>query len=49
MTFDDVFHKRFFSSYIYKESNKYNRQISQYRVGLDALLEAERIKEEIFT
>ena len=48
MTFDDVFHKRFFSSYIYKESNKYNRQISQYRVGLDALLEAERIKEEIF-
>ena len=48
MTFDDLFHKRFFSSYIYKESNKYNRQISQYRVGLDALLEAERIKEEIF-
>ena len=33
---------------ISKGVNKYNRQISQYRVGLDALLEAERIKEEIF-
>lgn len=48
MTYDDVFHKRFFNSYIYKESNKYDRKISQYKAGLDALYEAERIKEEIF-
>tara|TARA_B100000900_G_scaffold412048_1_gene433025 strand:- start:2705 stop:3670 length:966 start_codon:yes stop_codon:yes gene_type:complete len=48
MTYDDVFHKRFFHSYIYKESNKYDRNISQYKAGIDALLEAEQIKEEIF-
>lgn len=48
LTFDDVFHKRFFNSYIIKEDNKYDRYISQYKVGLDALLEAQRIKEEIF-
>ena len=48
MTYDDVFHKRFFNSYVYKESNKYDRLISEYKAGLDALYEAERIKEEIF-
>jgi hypothetical protein len=37
-----------FSSFIIKESNKYNREISEYRKGIDALLEAEAIKEEIF-
>ena len=25
LTFDDIFHKRFFNSYIVKESNKYDR------------------------
>jgi gliding motility associated protien GldN len=48
LTYDDIFHKRFFNSYIIKESNKYDRSINQYKVGLDALLESERIKEEIF-
>ena len=48
LTYDDVFHKRMFSSFIIKESNKYNREISEYRKGIDALLEAEEIKEEIF-
>ena len=48
LTFDDIFHKRFFNSLIVKESNKYDRKISQYRVGIDAVLESERIKEEIF-
>ena len=48
LTFDDIFHKRFFSSYIIKESNKYDRKISDYKTGLDAVLESERIKEEIF-
>ena len=37
-----------FSSYIIKEANVMNRKIQQYMLGLDALLEAERIKEEIF-
>ncbi|HSG68703.1 MAG TPA: gliding motility protein GldN, partial [Bacteroidales bacterium] len=44
MTFDDAFWKRMFNSYIYKESNVYDRRISEYATGLDALYEAERIK-----
>ena len=48
LTFDDIFHKRFFTSRIVKESNKYDRKISEYKEGIDALLEAEKIKEEIF-
>lgn len=46
-TFDDVFQKRMFTSYIYKESNVYDRRIDEYRQGLSALLEAERIKTDI--
>lgn len=48
LSFDDLFHKRMFTSYIIKESNVFNRSISDYAVGIDALLESERIKEEIF-
>lgn len=48
-TFDDIFMKRFFGSYITRESNVYNnRGIDQYAVGMDAMLEAERIKTDIF-
>lgn len=45
---DDLFFKRMFSSYITKESNVYDRYIIEYAQGLDALLESERIKEQIF-
>ena len=48
LTFDDAFWKRMFNSYIYKESNVYDRRISEYATGLDALYEAERVKHEIF-
>ncbi|HZH73567.1 MAG TPA: gliding motility protein GldN [Mariniphaga sp.] len=49
MTFDDLFIKRFFNSYIVQESNVYNnREISAYTSGRDALLESKRIEEEIF-
>lgn len=48
LTFDDLFWKRMFSSYIYKEENVYDRKISQYAQGLDALLEAQRIKDNMF-
>jgi len=37
-----------FSSYIYKESNVYDRRISEYVTGIDALFEADRIKNEMF-
>jgi gliding motility associated protien GldN len=46
--FDDIFTKRRFSSYIYKVENVYDRSIAEYATGLDALLESERIKNEIF-
>lgn len=45
---DDVFWKRMFTSYIHKESNVYDRTVSSYYTGLDALLESDRIKNDIF-
>jgi len=48
-TYEDYFWKRQFGSYIYKESNEHDRQINEYTLGMDALLEAERVKDEIFT
>ena len=47
-TFEDIFQKRMFSSIIIKEGNVYDRLIKDYMMGLDAILEAERIKSEIF-
>ncbi len=48
-TYEDIFFKRRFHSYIYRETNVYdNRRIGQYREGLDALLESEKIKESMF-
>ncbi|MBL4625267.1 MAG: gliding motility protein GldN [Flavobacteriales bacterium] len=48
LTYEDMFQKRMFASYIIKEDNVYDRFINEYTAGLDALLEAERIKNEIF-
>lgn len=47
-SYDDLFNKRFFSSYIYKESNVCGRKIKDYKLGLEALLESRRIENEIF-
>ena len=47
-TFDDIFWKRIFSSYVYKRSNVYDRNNRAYLQGIDLLLEADKIKEEIF-
>ena len=47
-TFEDVFWKRMFSSFITKESNVYERKIAEYKTGIDALLEAQDIKLKIF-
>lgn len=49
MSFDDLFWKRRFSSVMYKESNVYDRKIESYRTGVDALMESQKIKEEIRT
>ncbi len=49
ISYDDLFLQRRFSSFIYAESNVYNnRQVNSYEVGRAALLESERIKQEIF-
>jgi gliding motility associated protien GldN len=49
-SFDDIFFKRRFNSYIVRESNVYNnRRIDQYVYGgLPNMRESERIKTEIF-
>lgn len=49
-TFDDIFVKRHFGSYIVREANIYNnRQIDMYAQGMDAMLESQRVKNEIST
>lgn len=47
-TYEDIFWKRIFSSYIRKESNVYERYLADYKTGIDILLESEEIKKEIF-
>jgi gliding motility associated protien GldN len=46
---DDIFWKRQFTSTIVKESNVQDRYIDQYQKGIDALVEADKIKMNIFT
>jgi len=49
MSFDDLFIKRYFNSYIVQESNVYNnRAINQYLSGKEAMLESKRIEDKIF-
>jgi gliding motility associated protien GldN len=50
ISFDDLFMQRRFSSTIIAESNEFgNRMLTDYKLGQDVLLEAERIKEDLFT
>jgi len=51
ITFDDLFFKRRFSSYITQESNVYNnREIKNYTYGgIPNMQESERIKSDMFT
>ena len=48
MSWDDLFTMRRFESYITKESNVYDRSIQEYATGVDAQVESDRIKQEIF-
>ncbi len=47
-TFEDIFWKRQFASTVYKETNVFDRQIENYSKGIEALLESDRIKMDIF-
>jgi len=49
ISFDDLFFQRRFSSTIIAESNVFgNRMLTDYKLGQDVLLEAERIKNDLF-
>jgi gliding motility associated protien GldN len=48
LSWEDLFEQRHFSSYIFKESNVYDRRLQQYLSGIDILLEGEKIKQDIF-
>ncbi|MFK7807383.1 MAG: gliding motility protein GldN [Saprospiraceae bacterium] len=47
-SWEDLFERRFFSSYIYKESNVGDNRLKDITTGVDLLLEADKIKQEIF-
>jgi gliding motility associated protien GldN len=52
-TLEDIIWKRQFGSFVYKVSNVFaaesdSRRIADTKTGLDALLEAEKVKQEIF-
>ncbi len=47
LSFDDLFMKRIFASYIVKESNSEDLRIKDYAVGIDKLYESERVKKEL--
>jgi gliding motility associated protien GldN len=49
MTYDQLFQMRMFQGYVVKEDNVYNRGISPTWKGVDALMESERIKNDLFT
>jgi hypothetical protein len=49
VSFDDLFIKRTFNSYVVIRENIYNnREISAYLSGKEAMLESKRIEDEIF-
>jgi len=49
VSFDDLFFQRRFSSTVIAESNVFgNRMLRDYKLGQDILLEAERIKNDLF-
>lgn len=47
LSFDDIFMKRIFSSYIVKVSNDKDDRIKDYAQGIDRLYEAEKIKKQL--
>ena len=47
MSFDDLFWKRKYTAQVYRTSDKFDREIEDYRFGVDALYEAEKVKNNI--
>ncbi|MCQ2297493.1 MAG: gliding motility protein GldN [Bacteroidales bacterium] len=46
-SWDEIFLTRTYSSFISRESNRFNRSISDYLTGEDAIMEADRIEERL--
>jgi gliding motility associated protien GldN len=47
LSFDDVFMKRIFTSYIVKQSNDKDERIKDYAQGIDRLYESEKVKKTL--
>lgn len=47
-SYDDIFRKRIFASYVIRESNDFNRRIEDYARGIDAIMESQRIEDYLF-
>ena len=47
LSFDDIFMKRIFTSYIVKVSNPKDERIKDYAQGIDKLYESEKVKKEL--
>jgi len=44
---DDIFGQRMFGSFVHKESNVYDRSVNNYTTGVDAILESDRVHNDI--
>lgn len=49
LSYDDVFIKRFFHAHVTKVSNVYDRNVSSYTSGIDAVIESEALEAEMQT
>ncbi|MGZ3999451.1 MAG: type IX secretion system ring subunit PorN/GldN [Mucilaginibacter sp.] len=47
LSYDDIFMKRIFTSYVVKVTNDKNDRIKDYAQGIDRLYESERVKKEL--
>jgi len=48
-SYDEIFHKRYFDGFVVQESNVYNnRMVQTYTMGIQTLLESERVEDFIF-
>ena len=47
LSYDDVFMRRIFDSYIIREDNIFDRSIQEYAKGIEVLRESERIRQDI--
>ena len=48
ISWEDLLEMRYFASFIYKESNVYDRKLENYLQGVDLLMQSEKIKNELF-